>query len=205
MTPRARRNWKIIYFGVVPATVLAIDVALYVHMKGWQYNVKADGRAAFWPGLLLLGAMLFPIIAAALSHAIFELASARLSTRWPAVEGRVTDSAIKPVEQSRRAWIGWETYYTYQPTVAYAYEAAGRPYNNDLIAFGLESFDTREEAEAILAGYPKGAPVRVHYDPDDPQSSVLQMAGGWAWRAIVSALVALLAIFWLMITVVTWP
>jgi hypothetical protein len=28
MTPRARRNWKIIYRGVVPATVFAVDVAI---------------------------------------------------------------------------------------------------------------------------------------------------------------------------------
>ena len=152
--------------------------------------------------MLLLGALFFPIIAAALANAIFELASAHLSTRWLVVDGRVTDSAVKAVEHSRRAWIGWETYYTYRPAVAYAYEAAGRQYKNDLIAFGIESFDTREEAEAMLGRYPKGAHVRVHYDPDDAQSSVLQMAGGWALHAMVSALAALMVVFWLVIQVV---
>jgi hypothetical protein len=86
--------------------------------------------------------------------------------------------------------------------VAYEYDASGRQYKNDLISFGLESLDTREKAEAMLGCYPKGASVRVHYDPDDPQWSVLQMASGWALRAMVSALVALMAVFLLMIQVI---
>jgi hypothetical protein len=202
MSPRARRDWKILCSAVVPAAVFAVDATIYIHIKGWQHGVKVDGPAAFWPVVLLLGALVFPIIAAALANAIFELASAKLSTRWLAVDGCVTDSAVKAVEHSRRAWIGWETYYSYRPAVAYEYEAAGRQYKNDLIAFGLGSLDTREEAEAMLGRFPKGARVRVHYDPDDPQSSVLQMAGGWALRAIVSALVALMLVFWLVIQVV---
>jgi hypothetical protein len=163
---------------------------------------KEHGSAAFWPGVLLLGALFFPICAAALAKAIFELASARLSARWPVVDGRVADSVVKAEEHSRRGWIGWDTYYMYLPAVAYEYEAAGRRYKNDLIAFGLKSFDTREEAEALLRHYPNGARVQVHYDPDDPQSSVLQMAGGWALHAIMAALFALTTPFGIMITVV---
>ena len=52
MTPRARRNWKILYWGVVPAAVFALDAAIYILIKGWQYNVKDHGSAAFWPGVL---------------------------------------------------------------------------------------------------------------------------------------------------------
>ena len=62
--------------------------------------------------------------------------------------------------------------------------------------------DTRAEAEAVLGRYPNGARVQVHYDPDDPQSSVLQMAGGWALHAIMAALFALTTPFGIMITVV---
>jgi hypothetical protein len=109
MTPHVRRDWKIVCSVVIPAAVFAVDASIYVYIRGWQYNVKADGPAAFWPGLLLLGALLFPLIAAALANAIFELANAQLSTRWLAVDGRVTDSAVKALEHSRRVWIGWET------------------------------------------------------------------------------------------------
>jgi hypothetical protein len=85
--------------------------------------------------------------------------------------------------------------YTYRPAVAYEYEAPGHKYKYVLIAFGLKSRGSREEAEAVLESYPKGARVRVYYDPDDPQSSVLQMAGGWALRAIGSALFAAMIVF----------
>jgi Protein of unknown function (DUF3592) len=89
--------------------------------------------------------------------------------------------------------------------VGYEYVAARRKYKNDLIASGLGSLDTREEAEAVLRSYPKGARVRVHYDPDDPQPSVLQIAGGWALRAIGSALVALAIVFFLAMIAVISP
>jgi hypothetical protein len=201
MTPRARRNWKILCRGVVPAAVFAVDVALYVYIEGWQY------RAAFWPSVLVLGALLFPVCAAALATAIYDLAGVRLSTRWPTVDGRVSDSTIEAVEHSRRSLLRVfrETYYTYRPVVGYEYVAARRKYKNDLIASGLGSLDTREEAEAVLRSYPKGARVRVHYDPDDPQSSVLQIAGGWALRAIGSALVALAIVFFLAMIAVMSP
>ena len=207
MTPRARRNWKIFCSAVVPAAVFAVDAAIYIHITGWPSDVEQHGPGAFWRSVLLLGALLFPVVAAALAHAIFALASARLSTRWPAVDGRVTDGAVKAVEYSRRRITRFlrETYYRYAPVVAYEYEAAGRKYKNDRIAFGLSPCDSREEAEAMLAGYPKGARVRVHYDPDDPQSSVLQVAGGWALSALVSASVALMIVFWLTEIAVMWP
>lgn len=80
----------------------------------------------------------------------------------------MTDSTIENVERSRRGWIGYETYYEYRPAVSYAYEVAGRTYNNNVIGFGLAPLEERAEAEQLLHSYPKGCSVRVHYDPDDP-------------------------------------
>ncbi len=40
----------------------------------------------------------------------------------------------------------------------------------------------------MLRRYPKGAPVRVRYDPEDPGTSVLQTSGGRAFKALGGAL-----------------
>jgi hypothetical protein len=190
MTHGERVVSKFIYIGLIPATVFALDVSLYVSMKGWTYNLHDNGRDTFWPIVLIFGAFFFPIAAGTLAKAVFDLWAARASTRWSGAEGRVTDSAIENVERSRRGWIGYETYYEYRPAVSYAYEVAGQTYDNNVIGFGLAPLEERGEAEQLLHSYPKGCSVRVHYDPDDPQASVLLNAGGWALRAAMSALIA---------------
>jgi hypothetical protein len=205
MTSRERRAFSILCWIVIPVVVLAIDAAFYWSMKGWTYNVREHGMAAFWPGVLMFGLFFFPIGAGLLANAMFDLWSAQASTRWRVAEGRITDSTIEVHEYTRRAWIGWETYQEYLPKVAYAYEAAGSNYTNDLTAFGLAPLETRAEAEQMLRGYPKGGAVRVHYDPDDPGTSVLQSAGGWAFKALGAALVLTLTPFVIAIFVVTHP
>jgi hypothetical protein len=189
MTSRERRVFKILYAIVVPAGVLLLDAAFYVSMKGWTYNLREHGAAAFWPIVLAFGFLFFPIGAGVLAKAMFDIWSARASTHWRVAEGRVTDSTIEIHEYTRRGWIGWDTVQEYLPKVAYAYEAAGSTYKNDLTAFGLSPLESRGDAERMLRGYPKGAPVRVHYDPDDPGTSVLQSTGGWAFKALGAALV----------------
>jgi hypothetical protein len=203
MTSRERRAWKILYSIAVPAAALLIDAALYWSMKGWTYNLREHGAAAFWPIVLAFGFLFFPLGAGLLAKAVFDLRSARASTHWRVADGRVTDSTIEIHEYTRRGWIGWDTYQEYLPKVAYAYEAAGNAYTNDLTAFGLAPLETRAEAEGMLRGCPKGGPVRVHYDPDDPGTSVLQSTGGWAFKALGLALVFALTPFAIAIAMVT--
>jgi hypothetical protein len=202
MTSRERRVFGILCVVVIPAVVLAIDVAFYVGMKGWTYYVRRDGVAAFWPAVLMFGALFFPLAAGLFANAMFDLWSALASTRWRVADGRVTDCTVEVHEYTRRGWIGWETYQEYKPKIAYAYEVAGATYTNDLTAFGLSSFESREEAEGMLRGYPKGGTVRVHYDPDDPATSVLQSTGGWAFKALGLALACALTPFMIAVMIV---
>lgn len=188
MTSRERRAWTILYMWIIPLSVLAVEVWLYVSMRGWTYNLKAHGTDAFWPIVLAIGGILFPIAAFIGGKALFDMWSARASTRWRVTQGRVTDTKIEEEEYTRRAWIGYETYYEYLPKVTYTYEAVGSTYTSDLTAFGLGKSESRAEAERMVQSYPKGKPVNVRYDPDDPGTSVLQTTGGWALKALVIAL-----------------
>jgi hypothetical protein len=203
MTSRQRKAWKLLYVILLPLGVLAIDAYLYVSMRGWTYYVRKDGAATFWPAALALGAFFFPLAAGLLAKACLDMWNARASAHWPIADGRVTDTRIEEEEYSRRGWIGYDTYYEYLPKVAYTYEAAGRSWSNNLTAFGLSAFKSRAEAEQMLRGYAKGAPVRVRYDPDDPAISVLQSSGGWALKAIGAALMLVIIPFGVAFTLVT--
>ena len=202
MTSRERRVFKILYAVIIPLAVLAVDVTLYVSMHGWTYYVKRDGWATFWPIVLAFGGLFFPIAAGVAAKALFDLWSARASTRWLVAEGRVTSSTVEQQEHTRRAWVGYETYYEYLPKIAYTYEAGGSSHTNDLTAFGLSAFETRPEAEQMLRAYPIGAPVRVHYDPEDPGTSVLQSVGGWAFKALGGAVLTAIFPFGIAYTLV---
>lgn len=201
MTRRERRVWMILYAWIIPLSVLAFDVWLYVSMRGWTYNLKEHGTGTFWPFVLMMGGIFFPIAALIGGKAIFEMWSARASARWRVTQGRVTDTRIEETEHTRRGWIGYETYYEYLPKVTYTYEVAGSTYTNDLTAFGLSESESRAEAESVLRPYPKGALIRVRYHPDEPGTSVLQTTGRWALKALGVAVGLATTPFWLAIMI----
>jgi hypothetical protein len=95
MTSRQRRVWTIVFWIVVPATVLALDAWFYVSMDAWNYNLRQHGAATFRPIVLTFGAVFFPLSAGIFGQAIFDLWSARRSTRWRVAEGRVTGNSIE--------------------------------------------------------------------------------------------------------------
>jgi len=62
---------------------------------------------------------------------------------------------------------------TYKPVVAYRYELMGLQYTGERIAFGANTFNRRKSDE-IIARYPVGQAVTVHYNPDKPEDAVLE-------------------------------
>jgi len=195
MTSRERRTFLILYLGVIPFAVFAIDAWLYVWTDAWTHAAKKEETAAFWPLVLTLGAVLFPIAAGAFAKGFFELWRARASADWAVTEGRVTSSAIEVQKDIQNTFTGWQTVEEYLPKLEYSYAVAGKLYTSHVIAFAIKPFKTREAAENILSSYPKGAVVRVHYDPNDPGAAVLQSTDGFAFRAMGAAVVVALLPF----------
>ncbi|HUF38024.1 MAG TPA: DUF3592 domain-containing protein [Anaerolineales bacterium] len=99
--------------------------------------------------------------------------NARASADWPTVEGRITASEV---EHSSDAEGG----DSYTPHVTYTYQVNGRSYENFTIKFGETSYGSERTALEILARYPVGQAVRVHYDPTNPDRAVLEagVSGG---------------------------
>ena len=180
MTRGQRQALKVICLAVLPAAALAVDGWFYVSMKSWTYSLRENGAAAFWPGVLMFGALFFPMAALGFGSDLFKYWSTRASARWPVAEGRVTGGRIEIVERARgKSAIMYDTEYL--PVVTYAYEVAGTRCSNDIPAIRLKS---REEAEEVLRSYPVGTPLRVYYDPDDPGTAVLQTGDESAFRGL---------------------
>ena len=95
-------------------------------------------------------------------------AAVAAAERWPSAPGKIL--ATEP--QRRGGSSGRNQYYV--PLVRYSYVVNGREREGSRLRFGYTSARSRGGAEAMLAPYPVGAEVKVRYDPDNPDQSVLE-------------------------------
>ncbi len=89
---------------------------------------------------------------------------------WPTTPGEITASRVDIHTSTDN---DGHTSTTYKPVVAYRYELMGLQYTGERIAFGANTFNRRKSDE-IIARYPVGQSVTVHYNPDKPQDAVLE-------------------------------
>jgi hypothetical protein len=86
---------------------------------------------------------------------------------WPTVTGQVVESTV---DSSRRS----SGRTKYSPKVRYAYEVAGRRFENNHVWLNdSKSFRDRGKASSIVAAYRAGGPATIFYDPADPSRSLL--------------------------------
>jgi hypothetical protein len=94
------------------------------------------------------------------------LDEARASTKWPAVPGRVTESHLTTSHDRHGT--------TYGAHVEYTYTVEGREHRGSTVWFGEDRTSDRSAAQKTLALFPTGKEVRVFYQPDEPDTSVLE-------------------------------
>jgi hypothetical protein len=98
--------------------------------------------------------------------------NAKASLKWPTVEGRVTVSTVERKRSSDST--------TYAANVGYDYEVDGEKRMGDTVWFGGNfSSSNSGLARETVDKYPAGSQVRVYYNPEDPDQSVLEPGAFW--------------------------
>ena len=69
----------------------------------------------------------------------------------------------------------------YLPIVEFAYTVDGNRLHSRQVKLGLEVSGSESLAQGIVDRYPAGAPVEVHYDPQDPSNAALENPTGTNW------------------------
>jgi hypothetical protein len=100
------------------------------------------------------------------------------SQDWPSTTGTIVSTNIKIGSETVGFGSNERTMTVYVPGLKYAYNVAGLEYTSEKItvlsSWGMESFDTRDEAEAFLKNnYPVGTRVAVYYDRDNPEDAFI--------------------------------
>jgi hypothetical protein len=131
-------------------------------------------EAAPHPDLLRYAVAAIAVAAAALFLLIDRLGQRRAlrAARWPVAPGIVTSSGIV-----RRWGFGsgvWMAGLWYVPEVAYRYEVDGRKYAARRVFLTDTGFSRRRKAQEVVARYPRGTGVAVHYDPARPKRACLE-------------------------------
>lgn len=78
----------------------------------------------------------------------------------------------------------------YFPRIRYAYEVDGRSYQGGEYAIDPTGWSSKERVEEVIAKYPKGSSITVHYSPSTPKASVLHP--GMPWLVISVFLIGML-------------
>jgi len=96
------------------------------------------------------------------------------SENWPGVQGVILTSKVSVSSG--------EDSDTYGADVTYRYKVKGKRYKGDKVTVSEVSTSNQGRAVKIVKRYPKRKKVMVYYDPDDPETSVLERGiSGGSW------------------------
>lgn len=96
------------------------------------------------------------------------------SREWPTTQGQITSSRIVQVSE-RVSPKGDHSSYPpkYEARLSYSYQVDGQPYSGNRLRIRSHAYSNEKHARRELANYPVGQQVEVHYNPEEPESSVL--------------------------------
>ena len=110
---------------------------------------------------LIVGLVLAAMTAFVIASIVNAIRTGGASANWPTTQGTVIRS---------QAWFDGEDY---QAGIVYRYSVGGKYYQSARVGFAVAS-STEERAKDVVARYPLGAKVLVHYDADRPEEALLE-------------------------------
>ncbi|MDX8483421.1 DUF3592 domain-containing protein, partial [Mesorhizobium sp. VK24D] len=169
----------------IAAGVLLVGLAVVVTFT--QAGLIVGWLQPYFPANAFVPGVLF-FTAAGLLLTLFlisDLSSAVAAVRWPTTNGAVLSSGAEPhrmIINGGRGPIVW------LPVIEYSYRVQGNNHYGSRLAFGATVSGSRDYAESIVARYPVGGAVTVHFDPQNPSLAALETRVGFAWQTFLIAM-----------------
>jgi hypothetical protein len=106
------------------------------------------------------------------------------SKKWPTSSATITTSALERSAESKRR---------YRATVEYRYRVGAKEYQANRIFWGGNEGRHKHMA-SVIASYPAGARVPIHYDPRNPAQSVIDPVQNTGSRPLVLYAMGMMAL-----------
>lgn len=133
---------------------------------------------------ILFGLIFLAVGGGLLAWGFNTMGKAKASMSWPTAKGKVLHSGVERKVSTSTSNTGSgrrrRTTTTYEADVRYEYRVDANRYSGNKVSFGEYSSSNRGHAERIVDRYPKGKSVEVFYNPDKPDTAVLEpgVSGG---------------------------
>jgi hypothetical protein len=101
--------------------------------------------------------------------AAYRMVRIHQTGHWSTAEGEVLESTLK-------RWAE-EDGPMYEAVIRYRYSANDQTYDGSTISAGYRATGRHDENAALVAAFPVGTKIPVHYDPADPTKAVLVDGG----------------------------
>lgn len=126
----------------------------------------------------MVGTLITTLLAVVfLAIAAWTIRAAKARRGWPSVRGAVTGGSIR----QKTSGVGEEETVAFVPVVEFQYEIGSKTYAASGPGFIETGYGSRGRAEKVLARYPSGAAVEVHYNPAKPAEAFLESSNTLAW------------------------
>ena len=131
----------------------------------------------------------FGVIAFAIGAVVYLIQfrqglKADASRTWPTSSATITASALERSPEN-----GWR----HRAAVQYRYRVAGKEYQAERIFWGGNEGRQKHMA-SVIASYPAGCQVRVHYNPQNPAEAVIDPVQHTGSRPLVLYAMAMMAL-----------
>lgn len=122
----------------------------------------------------------FGVIAFAIGTAVYVVQfrqglRADASKRWPTASGTIVSSALEKSPEHKRR---------YRAAVQYRYRVGGKDYEASRVFWGGNE-GRQKHMTSVVASYPAGNTVPVHYDPQNPAEAVIDPTQNVGSRPLV--------------------
>jgi len=130
-------------------------------------------------GTLIFATILFVGGLMAYQHLTKPIArEAEASKKWPTVQGSVISSKLSLRKDN-------EGKTMYAPDINYTYSVDGKEYTGTNIRTIDGSTSMKQSVKKQLEKYAKGTSVKVYYDPEFPDSAVLEPGTGFLFGILL--------------------
>lgn len=181
---------------LIPGLIVGVAVATFGTLFALSAFVGLDGvmdaiGTTIAPDADFVWNIILPLVMVAglfvMGYGIRTIFYARATRKWPTVEGIVLGSGIvrsMSSSSSRNSTI--TNQYTYKAEIAYEYEVDGQRYVSNRVHLLDIATSNPGRAQLIQSRYKEGRPVRVYYQPDNPEQALLEPGGSsGAWLPIL--------------------
>jgi hypothetical protein len=90
------------------------------------------------------------------------------SMNWPTITASIASSTVEKIDTHQKVR------FAYKPLIIYTYTINDKSYSGNTRTFGEAALGNPSLAQLVVSEYPLGESIKIHYNPTNPEESVIE-------------------------------